>query len=171
MKAKLKRAVNWYVHGYYHCDKCPYCWSEYSYEGDGDAGCYIFGDLRDTCRLIPPIRTIIGWPKKKKAEYYYVHEFDGFAEWNEQEEKRRDKFSELVCDFLDSYELCWKDEEGVYHPINKEDYVQYESWRLRSGYEEFCNPYVPKTLCQEWKDLIAKTWHKFIWKFKPYFCK
>ena len=67
MKRKKKsKAIEWYIRGEYHCDKCPFCFGgEYlpgcdDYE---DAGCYIFGDLRDTCRLIPPIRFILGWGK------------------------------------------------------------------------------------------------------------
>lgn len=167
----IKKAFKWYIRGEYHCDKCPYCWSEWSYEGDGDAGCYIYGDLRDTCRLIPPIRTIIGWPKKKKAEYYFMHEYDGFAEWYEQEEKGREKFNELVSDFLERYELCWKDENGGLHPIDKEMYIQYEAWRIRSEYEGFRKPFEVKTLRKEWKDLILKTWHRFTGIFRPYFCK
>ena len=171
LKDKLKRAWKWYVEGYYHCDKCPYCWCEWSYEGDGDAGCYIFGDLKDTCRLLPPIRTLIGWPKKKKAEYYFNHEYDGFAEWYEEEEKRGDKFNDLVIALFERYEICWKDDKGEYHPIDKEGYIRYEGFRARRDYDDFCYPFAVKTLRQEWKELIAKTIRRFINIFKPYVCK
>lgn len=167
----IKKAFKWYIRGEYHCDKCPYCWSEWSYEGDGDAGCYIYGDLRDTCRLIPPIRTIIGWPTRKKANYYFTHEYDGFAEWNEKEEAKRENFNEAVKNFIGNYYICWKNEDGTFCPIDKDSYINYNAWEIRRDYEEFCNPFVVKTLRSEWKDLIAKTWRKFIGIFKPYFCK
>ena len=59
---RIKTLWKWYVLGYYHCDKCPFCWEERGYE-DCDCGCYIRGDIRDTCRLIEPFRTLIGWPR------------------------------------------------------------------------------------------------------------
>ncbi len=166
----IKKAFNWYVKGYYHCDKCPYCWVHQGYE-DCDAGCYIFGELRDTCRLIPPIRALIGWPKRKKAMYWYTHEYDGFGEWYEREEKKREKFNECVLDFLSLYEICWKDENGVFHPINKQEYVNYNAWEIRRDYEDYCNPIVFKPLRIEWKELIAKTFRRFIDVFRPYFGK
>ena len=171
MRNKLKRVLEWYILGKYHCDKCPYSWSEWSYDGDGDAGCYIFGDLRDSCRLLPPFRTLIGWPKRKHMEYFETHEYDGIAEWYEQEEKNRDKFNELVSEFLERYELCWKDEKGEYHPIDKEIYINYEAWRIRRNYEDYSKPFEAKTLRQEWMELLRKTWNSFTAIFKPYFCK
>lgn len=38
-------AVDYYIKGEYHCDKCPFCWGgEYMPGCDDydDAGCYIF---------------------------------------------------------------------------------------------------------------------------------
>ena len=78
------RPIAWYVYGHYHCDKCPMCWAEWSYEGDGDCGCYIYGDLRDSCRLLPPFRWLRGWHRKKRALYWEAHQYDGMAEWYQQ---------------------------------------------------------------------------------------
>lgn len=77
----LKNRWKWYVLGYYHCDKCPYCWADYSYEGDCDCGCYIKGDIQDTCRLIPPFREIIGWPRMRYAQYWETHQYDDMGGW------------------------------------------------------------------------------------------
>lgn len=85
-------AVDYYIKGEYHCDKCPFCWGgEYMPGCDDydDAGCYIFGDLRDTCRLIPPIRFILGWGRRKRAEYFRAHDTTIFQ--NGMQKKRKKK--------------------------------------------------------------------------------
>lgn len=166
----MKKFFKNYIRGDYHCDTCPYCWEERGYE-DCDAGCYIFGDLRDTCRLLPPFRHIIGYFRKKKALYYYAHEYDGFGEWYEQEEKKMKKYNELVGKLLKPYDLCWKDEKGNYHAIDKEYLIHQEVWRIKIGFDDYCNPFEVKTLRMEWQDLIKKTWGRFIGRFKPYFCE
>lgn len=69
----LKNFIDWYIKGEYHCDKCPYCWSDYSsYWGDGDCGCYLKGDIRDTCRYIRnPISRMIVNKRMCKEEHCY----------------------------------------------------------------------------------------------------
>lgn len=69
---KLKNCIDWYIKGKYHCDKCPYCWSTYSYDGDEDCGCYLKGDIHDTCRYIRnPISRMIVNKRMCKEEHYY----------------------------------------------------------------------------------------------------
>lgn len=174
MKNKLKRVFEWYILGKYHCDKCPYCWSEWSYEGDGDAGCYIFGDLRDSCRLLPPFRTLIGWPKRKRVEYFRAHEYDDFAEWHIAHEKRELCFRKLFLEQVEDCDIYWKDDTREDRkPLDVEnDWIIGERLRIMCNvYEGEAHPIVIKSLKQEWKELIKKTWNSFIAVFKPYFCK
>lgn len=179
-KNKCKKSVfyrfwHWYIKGEYHCDKCPYAWEERtSYEYDEmEAGCYIKGDIYDTCRLFPPFRWIVGSLRQKKAKYYFNHEYDDFPEWHEKEEAKREKMIELLNKFFDGYDLCWKDSEGEYHPINTELHIKDEAWRIRYDYEDFLkeqeakeNPYQ-----NPWRRAIVWTCQRFVGFFKPYFCK
>ena len=80
---KFKRFWNYYIKGEYHCDTCPFCWEERGYE-DADAGCYIKGELQDTCRLIPPFRFLIGWGRRRKVRYIRNHEYDDYPEFIEK---------------------------------------------------------------------------------------
>lgn len=169
------RIWHWYIKGEYHCDQCPYSWEEKtSYEYDEwEAGCYIKGDICDTCRLLPPFRWVIGSLNLKKAEYYFNHQYDDFSEWAAKQEGKEEKFNELLNDFFRGYELCWKGENGEYHPINTALHIQHEAHRIRYGYEEYLrkqeekeNPYQ-----NPWKKAILWSWDKFVNFFKPYFCK
>lgn len=59
----IPHIIDWYIKGEYHCDNCPFCWGgEYRPGCDDydDVGCYIFNDLKDSCRLLPPLRFILG---------------------------------------------------------------------------------------------------------------
>ena len=176
LRKKLRRAWKWYVKGDYHCDKCPYCWEEWTYEGDGDCGCYIRGELWDTCRLIPPIRFLIGWPRKKQAQYWEGHAYDGMGEWYEKEAEKQDAFKESIKILLNEIELYTRDWDGKLMPICKADLV--ETFTFGSGqfyeaysyYEDHAHPIVGEpSLKQQWKDLLRKTWNKFADKFRPYF--
>lgn len=175
MKKKIK-FIDWYIKGKYHCDKCPFCWDDYSeYLGDGDCGCYIFGDLRDTCRLIPPIRFILGWGNLKRAEYFQAHEYDDFPEWQEKRETLKKQFNAyLKKHILDRYAVFYKDCDGnaFGEPINADRFCEFDNInRFLWDCEDLFSPpsYVP--LKERWGKLIKDTWHKFIMVFKPYFCK
>lgn len=174
-KGLLYRFWHWYILGEYHCDKCPYGWEEKtSYEYDEwEAGCYIKGDICDTCRLLPPFRWIVGSLRKRKLEYQYAHQYDDFAEYVEEIERKETKFKKLLDDFLCGYELCWKDDEGKLNPINKEWYIKQEAWRIRYGYEDCLNEEEAKRNPYQnpWKKAILWSWNRFINFFKPYFCK
>ena len=174
-KNLIYRFWHWYIKGEYHCDKCPYGWEEKtSYEYDEwEVGCYIKGDICDTCRLFPPYRWIVGSLRKKKLHYQYAHQYDDFPDFVEEMERKEEKFNKLVDKFLHGYELCWKDNDGELHPINKEEHIKAEAYRIRYDYEDYLreenekkNPYQ-----NPWKKAILWTWHKFINYFKPYFCK
>lgn len=179
MKRKKKsEAIKWYIKGEYHCDKCPFCWGgEYLPGCDDydDAGCYIFGDLRDTCRLIPPIRFILGWSKRKKAEYFQAHEYDDYEEWYADKEKKETAFIQAFNDRIFSdFVLFWKKKDGnaCGNPIDAERFCEFgHMMRLLNDCEDIFSPpsYVP--LKERWAQLIKDTWRKFIMIFKPYICK
>lgn len=172
---RMKRAIEWYIKGNYHCDKCPFCWGgEYCPGCDDydDAGCYIRGDLYDACRLIPPVRFILGWGKRKKARYYDNHEYDDFGEFYEKEEANRAEFERLLSEWLNGYEIVWRGNDGENHPIDKRLHIQLEAWRIRDGYDEFAHPFQPKkSIASLWASVIKETCHRLVMVFKPYFCK
>lgn len=174
---KKSKAIDWYIKGEYHCDKCPFCWGgEYLPGCDDydDAGCYIFGDLRDTCRLIPPLRFLLGWGKRKKAEYYEAHQYDDYPEWVEERNERARLFKSLLeKDILDKYAVLHKDRDGNIfgEPIDAKRFCKFDDVDCFLCHCEdlLSPPYVP--LKERWAQLIKDTWHKFVMIFKPYFCK
>ena len=170
MNKKIQNWRDWYIKGYYHCDQCPYCWVDYGYD-DADAGCYIYGDLRDTCRLLPPFRAVIGGIRKKKDCYYQNHQYDGMGEWYQKQEANREKFAELMTDAFDRRRL-----EVTYQGSNQSIPLEevpdiLEAWRIVDDYEEFAHPVIHKSVCEKWKDAFASTGRWFANKFKPYSCK
>lgn len=174
MGKKLRKFVDWYVLGKYHCDKCPYCWGGgYNAGCDDydDCGCYIKGDIQDTCRLLPPIRFLLGHFNKKKAEYYFNHEYDNYGEFAKRQEMEQDEFNRLLSEFLDEYELCWKGEDGTYHPIDTKMHISQEAWRIRSGYDDFAHPIHHVPIHKQWLNLFEATLKAIANKIKPYFCK
>ena len=171
---KLRRAYKWYIKGDYHCDHCPYCWSDWNYyEGDGDCGCYIRGDLWDTCRLIPPIRFLIGWPRMKRAQYWEGHQYDGYGEFYEQYEKELDAYSESVKILLEGLELYRRDYEGKLVPVCKANifdrFGPNSFYTAHEHYESKAHPVVHIPIKQQWKDLLRKTCNKLADHFRPYF--
>ncbi len=164
----LNTRWNWYVLGYYHCDKCPYSWEERGYE-DYDCGCYIKGDICDTCRLIPQFRAIIGWPKKRYAQYWEGHMYDGMGDWYEQSIKQEESFADCIKILLKGMELYERDSEGNLVPICKENLTEvfsfgygqfYEAFRY---YEDHAHPPKVVPLKKQWKDLIKLTWKQMVY--------
>lgn len=172
LKKKWKVFCDRYIRGFYHCDTCPMCWSKYSYEGDGDAGCYLFGELRDSCRLLPPIRHLIGWPRKCKAQYWELHQYDDCGEYWENVIHQDVTLEQLLKKALCGYEInCRSIEDGSLLPDCKEDWITNHLADLRYGYEEKCHPYTYTPLKKEWKNVLTRTWNAFLDIFRPYFCK
>lgn len=174
---KFKRLFNWYIKGEYHCDKCPFCWGgEYCPGCDDyeDMGCYIKGEdgLDKPCRLIPPIRFLLGWGKRKKATYHMNHQYDNILSYSKKEDGNQEKFEKLLTTWLENYELHIKSIDGSpAWPIDKKLHITTESWRVRDEYENFAHPSVRITLRKQWATLIKETWKAFVGIFKPYFCK
>lgn len=162
-KVKLPEWVRWYICGEYHCDRCPYSWEERNYDGDGDAGCHLFGELRDTCRHIRnPISQLIVNKHRNEYECFY----DGWAEYGEQ------------------YDLCAKLYEKISEDIKSESYVpdvlkgfmekydQYDGTHVLmdivTEYELLAHP--RKTSWQKLKEAFSEWWADFKWRhFKCYF--
>lgn len=149
---RLKCFMKHYIKGYYHCDTCPFCWEERGLE-DADAGCYIKGELQDTCRLLPPFRFLIGWGRRKKALYYINHEYDDIERWYCEEECKDQAVMEILesClgEKLPSYLIC----------------------DIRCKLEDALIPVKCVPLKIRWKEIIKDTWNRFLMIFKPYFCK
>lgn len=172
--SKISKFIDYYIKGKYHCDKCPCCWGGgYNAGCDDydDCGCYIKGDIQDTCRLLPPFRFLLGYFKKKKSKYYFNHQYDDLIEFYEQDEKKQGEFSNLLSKFLKGYELCWKDQNGTYNPINTEMHIAQEWRHIRSDYDDFAHPIKHIPLKTQWENSVKNTFKHIINVIKPYFCK
>lgn len=161
--------VSRYIYGSYHCDKCPMCWSDWSeYTGDGDCGCYIYGDLRDSCRLLPPLRFLIGWPRKRKAEYMAAHEWDGAGDYFENMATQNEAMEKTILDSLRCVELVMRDFEGSLIPVCKAEHIQANIRTICDSYEREAHPFVYVSLKEDWKRLLKRTWNAFADIFRPY---
>ena len=170
IRKKLKLWWQWYIQGYYHCDKCPMCWSEWSYEGDNDCGCYLFGDIRDTCRLLPPFRQLIGWPKKRKAEYWEEHQYDGIEDVLETEYLQSELLERLLREAFSFYEFAIPTEDGKLTPASesKERLIEMLVPDIRFCYENEAHPVTYTPLKAEWKQVLRRTSKEFLDIFRPF---
>lgn len=166
---KRKQSTFWkyYIKGDYHCDTCPFCWGgEYMPGCDdyADCGCYIRGDIRDTCRIIPPIRFIIGWGKRKKAQYYENHHYDDYDDYIEEKESNVIKVEKAIRKYIEMY--------GSDIPsIEEHNYnLTCGLYNLSSELKDIFAPVRYAPLKEKWKSIIKDTWQSFIMIFKPYFC-
>ncbi len=166
---RIKTLWNWYVRGYYHCDHCPYCWEERGME-DSDAGCYIYGDIRDTCRLPFPIRGIVGSIKRNRACFYTDRFADEEAQYYTDRHTRLVKMTELIDDFLPKYLECRKnalndgDDNTSIDDVCPEWCFSYIE-TIVYEYEKECHPETNRVPCPlriEWKRLLSKTWKEII---------
>lgn len=174
-KKKILRLWKWYVQGYYHCHRCPYAWND-ACPGceDYDCGCVIFGDTRDTCRLLPPIRFLLGWGKKKRFQYTHAHEYDDLVIQYELKEKHEAAMTKAISNSLNQWKLTLYREnfDGTYVPVEDLDAeVEVITHWIVDEYEPAVHPVQQLSLRQEWSNLIRKTWKGFIRIFAPYFTK
>lgn len=167
--AKFKDFWNWYVRGEYHCDHCPYSWEERGCE-DCDAGCYIKGELYDTCRLLPPFRAIIGKLRKNKYEYFREHEYDGCGEDYEKTLGCENKITELILSSLVDYDLIYPGAKGYNIIADKERVFRENASRIYYEYEEYAHPFTEReTLGELWRKALKATWDASFGKLRPYF--
>ena len=159
--SKIRKIKDWICNGN-DCEKCKFCWAERtSYEYDEwDAGCYIKGEDYDEkpCHLINPIKHILGTLAKKKDNYYRNHQYDGFLEFSEEQDRKDNEMRELINKhIIGDYILCMRYSDGTLHECNTESIVHNNAWEVRHDYEEFAYPYVREKLSTEWCKLIKKT--------------
>ncbi len=174
MKHKLSRFWRYYILGRYHCHNCPYSWEKRGYE-DADAGCYIFGELRDSCRLLPPFRFLIGWPMRKKYRYLMNHEYDDYEEFISERDDQEFHVHSSLAKYLKKHGYivlkAWNidlPEEVTPLIVPPEDLDQ--MYTLADDMRDiFTPPFEP--LKTRWKNLIKATWKRFMMIFKPYFDK
>lgn len=161
---KLKNLIDWYIKGKYHCDKCPYCWSTYSYDGDEDCGCYLKGDIQDTCRHIrnPISRMVVN-----KNMYIHEHCYDDLEESYVQTDNVIEKIQQ---DFeKNPYEKAWY---KLLRDSNLELTLEITGMvpDIIETYNKLYHPYLSpgKKLKQAFKEWLAyiKEWH-FDCYFRP----
>jgi len=172
--SKCKRFWKYYIKGEYHCDTCPFSWEERGME-DADAGCYIRGELWDTCRLLPPLRFLVGWGRRKKTLYYKYHEYDGFAEFVEELDRQDREVEKALYNYLNIYGygiVHASQGKAVFQNDDHETLKEYSGiYRLASDLRDVFAPVKYEPLKSRWKELIKETWNRFLMIFKPYFCK
>ena len=167
--------IDWINNGS-DCEKCKWCWDSCTSNENGtewDCGCYIKGDaFGDTpCRLINPLKFVIGTLRRKKEAYYFAHEYDGFGEWYEEDQAKTKVMKEALKNSFDDRVICFKGIDNTLHECNLNLFLDDTAWKVRDKYEYMAHPFESKSLRQEWKELIVKTWNRFTGIFKPYFCK
>lgn len=160
LRGALKKFWRYYVKGEYHCNKCPFGWdiecSHGEYPTEWDCGCYIKGDVKETCRLLPPVRFLLGWGRRKKATYIREHEYDDFPAWAEKKDLDREAVRALLKEYFD---LSDEGINGVRMDIFADDVKGV-----------FVAPgYIP--LKTRWKALLKETVRSVLSKVKPYFSK
>lgn len=163
---KLKRAISYYILGYYHCDKCPWCWEEeMSYDGDCDAGCYARGDTHETCRLLPPIRAILGYFGKKRQMSIDWSIYEDLVAENEEEERKFKldmDFVKIINSKLESNFVYTGEGSQTGDPYYQDNVVFEIASELRKTYEKMAEAaQVPTPLKTRWKNLISDTLKSF----------
>lgn len=172
--SRCKRFWKYYIKGEYHCDNCPYSWEECGYE-DSDAGCYIYGELRDSCRLLPPFRFLIGWPRRRKCCYLRDHKYDGFADFQRERDAQEANVRKALMQYLEKRGYIVLQARAIDLPEEATQYIV-PSQFLEQIYilsddmrDIFTPPFEPPKT--RWKKIIRDTWKRFTMIFKPYFCK
>lgn len=162
-RKKIKNIWEWYVLGYYHCDKCPYSWEDMDYYGEcNDCGCYRFGELRDTCRHIRnPISQLIVNARINDN----LNSYDCWVDYGEQYE---------ICEQI-AMETNEKIENGEWVTDTlRKFYAEYEHgvvdimMDITHEYEMKVHPH--RTPKEKLKDAFREWREEFVWKhFKRYF--
>lgn len=163
MKEEIKNFVAWYIKGNYHCDRCPYCWEERGLE-DANAGCYIKGELCDTCRLFPPFKSVIGRLKKNRVNYWENRRYDGVEEWYSEQWEKKQKLRQILEAFLSRY-----DESGS---TDVHDFVDSEMYDVMEELTKLAPPTPMKlTIKQKWNELFRETGAHVKASVEQFFCK
>lgn len=170
----MMNIIRWIKHGS-DCEKCKWMWETCYSNEDGteyDCGCWIKGvNYDDTyCRLVNPVKFIVGCCCKKKTEYWEEHQYDECLEWYEKDQKNDEALLVILNQYLGKYDFYVKHGEE-FNKVDLNKLLGNEVTWIRSDYEEVSHPIVHKSIATEWKELIIKTWNAFLDKFRPYFSK
>lgn len=155
---KMKKFIDYYIKGEYHCDTCPYSWDDVDYWGEcNDCGCYIKGDICDTCRLLPPFRMIIGSIKKKQYMHFQEHRYDDFVEWFAIKDKREFALRGILEEKLKDFELKCKSGDGTLFTIPTEDVLNSIIAETCDEYEDIVHPVEKESLKSLWGKAFKET--------------
>lgn len=158
----LHKVYRYYIRGDYHCDVCPYSWEERG-EEDADAGCYLFGELRDTCRYIRnPISRMIVNGRLNDAD----HAYDGFQDYDKELEILDEVLHPIIELAQDTgvYSEAFKNFVITFTATEQHDLIAF----ICSKYELMKHPY--QTPWRKLKSAYME-WHKDFWyrHFRRYF--
>lgn len=128
----------------YDCENCPLSWEERSYEGDCDCGCYIYGDLygrKAFCYLPNFIKGIIAHHKENKIAKMEAKQYEGIAEWYEEQHKReiamRTAIKEvLLTDRYDGERFICHENGGKLYKLDTDSVLLDGAMELIWRYEE-----------------------------------
>lgn len=150
MIKKIKRIKDWLRNGN-DCEHCPCGWEEHGYD-DVDAGCHIRDDCWDDgCRLPMWLRKL----RLRRWKYYDAHQYDGIAEWYENQQKAEEIIRDVLKDTLSGRVVCWKG-DGELVEVDTESVLFELAWRGREAYDAFM--YKPrKSIPTRWAELIKET--------------
>lgn len=175
VKASCNRAWRYYVKGEYHCDHCPFSWEERSYD-DVDCGCYIFSDLQGSCRLIPPVRFLLGWGKRRKQQYWEAHMWDDAEQYYTEQDLRYSRFEEGFDSVFDGYKITLADENAP-KPSSPEDEARMSEMLKDHCKEalfqmaEYVFSETEPSLKDLWEEAFAETGRRLRNKVVPYLPK
>ena len=116
--------------------------------------------------MIPPIRYILGYCRRKKYEYFREHEYDDFPEWCEKYEAEKDKFNDCFKRIiLDHYYLTYKNSNGESfgNPIPADRFLEFDEIDLfRYECADIFREPVEVSIKARWKSLIKDIWKNLL---------
>ena len=122
------------------CETCPLSWEDRGYD-DIDCGCWVYEDLYGDeiiCRFPNFIKRMILKAKKKKRDKALERQYDGIAEYFEEEQRKDTAFRQAVeeCILKNKYGeeliLCTEDKDGKRWKVE----INEEYYLARMRYEE-----------------------------------
>ena len=153
------------------CENCKYFvdTSMTTQEGtEYDGFCLIKGsDIDSCCKLIPPLRHLLGWIGTKRQDYDYERQDVEYVKYSIKQQAETDKLEGLIKDYVYNGDLYIKYSGGKIIPIDPNTFFD-SIYDVKREYDDFAHPTIRKTLRQEWRELILKTLNKWIDPLKPF---
>ena len=122
------------------CETCPLSWEDRGYD-DIDCGCWVYEDLYGDeiiCRFPNFIKRMILKAKKKKRDKALERQYDGIAEYFEEEQRKDAAFRQAVEECIlknnvgEEQILCSEDKDGKRWKVE----INEEYYLARMRYEE-----------------------------------